>query len=172
MSKIENNYNSIKLILLYSILIFFGRLVPHIPNFTPIFAVIIFSSYFKINLNNKIIFVLIPLILSDLFLGFYKINFWVYSTYILLILINDKFLNKNLKYVILKALSYNFIFYIITNFAVWFGSSFYTKDLNGLLECYILAIPFFGNAIISTLIFLFIFVKLEKFSIYKNLKKI
>ena len=171
MSKIKNNYNSIKLILLYSILIFFGRLIPHLPNFTPIFAIIIFSSYFNINLNNKIMFVLIPLILSDIILGFYKINFWIYSTYILLILINTKFYNKNLKYVFFKVLSYNLIFYIITNFAVWFGSNFYAKDLNGLLECYIAAIPFFGNALISTIIFIYIFEKSDRFLFNKNFKK-
>ena len=29
----------------------------------------------------------------------------------------------------------------------------YAKDFNGLVECYILAIPFFGNTFLSTLIF-------------------
>ena len=51
------------------------------------------------------------------------------------------------------------IFFIISNFGVWvLGSPGvldlpYEKNLNGLVECYILAIPFFGNTFLSTLIF-------------------
>ena len=40
-----------------------------------------------------------------------------------------------------------------TNFGVWVFSEFYTKDLEGLLQCYVLAIPFFTNTIISTIAF-------------------
>ena len=51
------------------------------------------------------------------------------------------------------------IFFIISNFGVWaLGSPgvydiVYEKNLNGLVECYILAIPFFGNTFLSTVIF-------------------
>ena len=51
------------------------------------------------------------------------------------------------------------VFFIISNFGVWaLGSPGindipYDRNLNGLIECYILAIPFFGNTFISTLIF-------------------
>mgnify|MGYP000386149755 CR=1 FL=1 len=51
------------------------------------------------------------------------------------------------------------IFFIISNFGVWaLGSPevrdiAYAKNLNGLVECYILAIPFFGITFLSTLIF-------------------
>ena len=31
-----------------------------------------------------------------------------------------------------------------SNFGVWVFSEFYTKDLEGLLKCYVLAIPFFA----------------------------
>ena len=44
-------------------------------------------------------------------------------------------------------------FLVFFNFGVWLFSVFYTKDLDGLLQCYILAIPFFTNTIISTFIF-------------------
>ncbi len=44
------------------------------------------------------------------------------------------------------------IFFVITNFGVWvLGSYGYT--LSGLINCYILAIPFFTYSIISTLLF-------------------
>jgi|694.fasta_scaffold00778_20 hypothetical protein len=39
-------------------------------------------------------------------------------------------------------------FFVISNFGVWFASvSFYEKSLTGLVECYVSAIPFFGNSL-------------------------
>ena len=51
------------------------------------------------------------------------------------------------------------VFFIISNFGVWALGSLgahgipYEKSLNGLIECYILAIPFFSNTFLSTLVF-------------------
>ena len=44
------------------------------------------------------------------------------------------------------------LFFIITNFGVW-TSGFYGYSFNGLIECYILAIPFFLNTLVSTILF-------------------
>ena len=44
------------------------------------------------------------------------------------------------------------IFFALTNFGVWLGGS-YGYSLNGIINCFILAIPFFAYSIISTLIF-------------------
>ena len=44
------------------------------------------------------------------------------------------------------------IFFVITNFGVWsLGSYGYT--IEGFISCYILALPFFGNTLISTIVF-------------------
>ena len=57
------------------------------------------------------------------------------------------------------------IFFIITNFGVWLQGG-YEYSMNGLIICYILAIPFFGNTFIATLIYSFL-IELS-FSIYKS----
>ena len=62
------------------------------------------------------------------------------------------FVSKIYKYRILGALGGALIFYLITNFGVWLTGS-YGYTLGGIFECYILAIPFFGNTLISTLIY-------------------
>jgi len=41
---------------------------------------------------------------------------------------------------------------VVTNFAVWTGG-WYGYTLEGLITCYIMAIPFFVNMLLSTLIF-------------------
>ena len=44
------------------------------------------------------------------------------------------------------------LFYLITNFGVWSLGS-YGYNLNGILTCYTLALPFFAYSLISTFIF-------------------
>ena len=45
------------------------------------------------------------------------------------------------------------LFFFITNFAVWFGTNMYTKDLAGLINCYIAGIPFYRNTLMGDLFF-------------------
>ena len=44
------------------------------------------------------------------------------------------------------------IFFLVSNFGVWLSGS-YGFDFNGFLICYILALPFFGYSVLSSLIF-------------------
>ena len=48
-------------------------------------------------------------------------------------------------------------FFIISNFGVWISGSYYDISTQGLLNCYIMAIPFFTNTLLSTLFFAVIF---------------
>ena len=45
------------------------------------------------------------------------------------------------------------IFFIVSNFGVWALNDFYTKNLEGLILCYTMAIPFLQSSLIGTLIF-------------------
>ena len=60
------------------------------------------------------------------------------------------------------------MFFVITNFGVWALTGMYEKNLNGLLYCYLLAIPFFTNTIISTIIFSYLTYAVNNFY-YKKL---
>ena len=55
-----------------------SRLIPHPPNITPIIAVAIMSSYLFKNLYFSLCALLISMILSDLFIGFYGNMVFVY----------------------------------------------------------------------------------------------
>lgn len=45
-------------------------------------------------------------------------------------------------------------FFILSNFAVWYGSQIsYTKDLSGLMTCYAAGLPFLKNSLASQFIF-------------------
>ena len=138
----------------------FARLIPHPPNFTPIIAVAIISGYFFKNLNFSLIILLIAMLISDLFIGFYENVFFVYTSLLLITFIFHTISKKiNFKNLFTFGFAGSLIFFIISNFGVWILGSPgvdnlpYDKNLNGLIECYILAIPFFGNTFLSTLIF-------------------
>jgi hypothetical protein len=62
-----------------------------------------------------------------------------------------------------------FSFFVITNFAVWAMGVLYPKTLEGLMACYIAAIPFYGNTLASTALFSAIFFGLTKWVQKNNL---
>jgi hypothetical protein len=63
--------------------------------------------------------------------------------------------NKKPLLIISAALLSSILFFIITNLGVWItgGGWFYPKTLQGLIECYALAIPFFRNTLAGDLIY-------------------
>ncbi len=137
-----------------------ARLIPHPPNFTPIIAVAIMSGYFFKNIYLSFATLLISMLLADAFIGFYDNILFVYLSLFLIVLLFYKISEKiNFKNLFIYSFIGSIIFFIISNFGVWaLGSPGildipYERNLNGLVECYALAIPFFPNTFLSTLIF-------------------
>ena len=145
-----------KVLLIASIifLVSLTRLVPHLPNFTPILALAIFGGAY---LPNRIIALSIPILamfLSDLIIGFHSQIYAVYVTIIVLSLLGNTIKTKNIKNLAITGFAGSLIFFMITNFSVWLSDGLYPLTIDGLLQCYIMAIPFFHNTLISTLLFL------------------
>ena len=142
------------------LILVFARLIPHPPNFTPIIAAAIVSGYFFKNINLSLLTLLIAMLISDLFIGFYENVIFVYASLLLITFVFHKISNKiNFKNLFIYGFAGSLIFFAVSNFGVWVLGSpgvydiAYEKSLSGLIECYILAIPFFGNTFLSTLIF-------------------
>ena len=131
-----------------------SRLMPHPDNFTPIIALAIMSSYFFRNVNFSYTVMLFSMLLADFFIGFYSYMLFVYISLFLIVLIFFK-ISKKMNYKNLFIFSFfgSTIFFLISNFGVWLVGNLYERNINGLIECYFMAIPFFKNTIISTLIF-------------------
>ena len=119
------------------------RLVPHLPNFTPVTAIALFGGLY---ISNKILAYTLPLIImfiSDIFLGFSSITLFVYSGFMLVTLIGTLRKKSNILTIFMGSLS----FFIVTNFGVWLLG--YPKTWTGLVECYTLALPFFRNSLLG-----------------------
>jgi len=137
-----------------------ARLMPHPPNFTPVIAVAIMSGVFFKNIYFSLGILITSMLLSDIFIGFYNNILFVYLSLLLITFIFYKISKKiNFKNLFIYGFGSSVIFFIISNFGVWaLGSPAinnipYERNLEGLIQCYILAIPFFGNTFLSTLIF-------------------
>ena len=154
----------------------FARLIPHPPNFTPIIAVAILSSYFFRNIYLSIATLLVSMLLADAFIGFYKDMLFVYISILLIPIIFFKISSKiNYKNLFIFGFVGSLIFYLISNFGVWLVGNLYSKDIDGLVECYYLAIPFFRNTLFSTIFYsyfgLFLMIFINRFNL-KSEKKI
>jgi hypothetical protein len=132
------------------------RLIPHLSNFTPIFAIGIFAAY---SFKNKWISIALPLtsmLISDIFLGFYSEIWAVYLSMAIAHLLNFKFAQTaKAKDLAISSFIAPTIFYILSNLVVFV--SWYPHNLLGLSECYISAIPFYGASLLATFGYTFLF---------------
>ena len=126
-----------------------SRFIPHPPNFTSLLAL---SFYVPALLGARYIPVLLMgFVLTDLVIGFHGVTFFTWGS-VIFIGLASKFFTKNLLNRIFGSLLGACAFFIITNFGVWTLGS-YGYNLDGLILCFTLAIPFFGYSLISTFIF-------------------
>ena len=136
-------------------LIALSRIIPHPPNFTPVLAMAVFMPYLTRNLYSAMLVPLSAMFVSDLYLGFHSSMFWVYGSILLSTTLSQYTMSIKKTYVHLgsNALLSSTIFFIVTNFAVWTSSTMYPLTIDGLLLCYTMAIPFFGNTLAGTLFY-------------------
>ena len=147
------NIRTSSILILITILAF-SRLIPHPPNFTPLLGMAVFSG---VIFDRKILAFVVPLVamlLSDLVIGFHSSMPIIYFAIMLNVGVGFLLVSK-FSYLksILALVSGAFIFFIVTNFVVWLGSGMYSQDLNGLISCYIMALPFFQNTLLSSLVY-------------------
>jgi len=126
-----------------------SRFLPHPPNFTSLISL---SFYIPIFFGISYIpIVIVSFAITDIFFGFHSSLFFTWGSVLFIGLISKYF-----KSTILKRFSGIFcsvmIFFIFSNFGVWL-SGIYDFTAQGLIECYLLAIPFMFNNLVSSVIF-------------------
>ncbi|MBN2172884.1 MAG: hypothetical protein JW731_02045 [Bacteroidales bacterium] len=134
------------------------RLIPHWPNFTPIAAMALFGGAYLGKKHLAFIIPLAAMLLSDIILGLHQTIIAVYISFALVvgigILMKDR---VKVGSVLLASVSASLLFFIITNFAVWIGSPWYSQDLAGLIACYTAGLPFLNSGIMGDLFYSTIF---------------
>jgi hypothetical protein len=133
------------------------RFIPHPANFSPIFAIALFGGTYLADRRLAILIPLTALFISDLLIGFYSpvVMISVYAGLILTGILGLWLRNhKSVLNVLCTALAGGILFYLISNLGVWLNPvSGYSKDLAGLIQCYVLALPFLKNTLASNLLY-------------------
>jgi hypothetical protein len=149
----------------------FSRFLPHPANWTAVMAVSLFASF---AISTSLIAILVPILalfISDLILGFHSTMWGVYLPMVAMVFIGKAIhLNQarisNTKIAGLSLFG-STLFFLISNFAVWFDGMLYPKTLEGLVSSYVMALPFFTNQLVGDLFFTTVI-----FSVYFGLSKL
>lgn len=146
------------------------RLAPHPPNFTPITAAAIFGGVY-LRKRYAILVPLITMVISDYLLFpqamFHSTTLYVWGSFMISGLIG-LWLKKHQKpHLILGGtLLASLQFFLITNFGVW-ATGMYNHDYSGLIESYIMGLPFYRYTLLGDL-----FYTVSFFSLYQLCFKI
>ena len=127
------------------------RLVPHWPNVTPIAALALFGAA---TFERKWLGLVAPLgamLLSDALIGFHGSMGAVYVSFGLTWLLGVWALPERrsgkltVGRIAATSITASVLFFLITNFAVWYGDSFYPQTLSGLITCYVAGLAFYNG---------------------------
>lgn len=144
-----------------------ARLLPHPPNFAPVAAMALFAGA---TLSRKWLAFLVPLmamLLSDAILyqshnltqdmnGYLMMRAVVYGCFGMTVCLGF-FLQSRRSALPIGGMTLisSVLFFVVTNFVVWaFYQGFsFPRTTAGLIDCYVVALPFFGNTILGDALF-------------------
>lgn len=143
--------NSERLALALIVLGVLSRLVPHPPNMTAVVGVTLLGAY---AIRNGWLAALIPLAtmaVADMVLGWHSSALFTYAGMLAGTVIG-RCLLQHISVVRLGGAAFlaSLAFFVIYNFGVYCGG-YYGYGLDGLLVCYVAAIPFWGNSLVGDL---------------------
>lgn len=149
------------------IVVALARLIPNMPNFSPMAAIALFCAAHFNKLWKAILVTLLATFVSDVILNntiyssmnngftiFYDGFILQYIAYAVIALMGSTFfININKTKVIGGSLATTLVFFIISNFGAWISLPFYSKDIAGLMSSYAAGLPFLKNTLLSDLFY-------------------
>jgi hypothetical protein len=130
-----------------------SRLLPHLPDVSPVAAMALFGGAC---LSDKRIAFIVPLaamLLSDAIIGFHSTMLYVYGGFVFTVLMGIYMRNAiSLGSVLFGSLLSSVFFFLLSNFGVWVNGNF-AGGYAGLVNTYVLGVPFFRNTVFGDLFF-------------------
>ena len=134
-----------------------SRLIPHPPNFAPIAALALFGGAEVGRKREAFVVPLAAMFLSDLILGLHFLIPLIYGTFALIVGLGFYLRNRQHVWTITGiSVAGATLFFVVTNLGVWALGIFhpvYPMTLPGLLQCYVAALPFLWNTLLSDLLY-------------------
>lgn len=129
-----------------------SRLIPHPWNFTAVGAMALFSGSRMPNKALAFLTPLLTLLWTDAVLGFHATAVYVYAA-VALITIIGFLTEQKVSQIAVHSLAGSILFFVITNLGVWMTGNLYPQTFQGLVDCYVMAIPFFSNQVLGDLFY-------------------
>ncbi|MCC5924613.1 MAG: hypothetical protein JJT77_12580 [Crocinitomicaceae bacterium] len=167
----------------------FSRLIPHVPNFSPLGAIALFGAAHFYHKWHAFFIPVFATWLSDLiinntiysanyegFVWFYPGFYWQYGSYILIVLFGLLLFKKITVFRTIGGIAMStLVFFLVSNFGVWLSGTMYTKTIEGLITCYVAAIPFakgtfYGSLIYTPILFGAYYLLQQKFTVLRTPK--
>lgn len=136
-------------------LIVVARVMPHAWDFTPVVAAALFAGMV---MRSKALAIAVPItamLVSDLVVGLHdwRVMAVVYAALVLPALLGLWGRRHRATMVLLPlALASSLTFFAASNLAVWAFSGMYSQDFGGLVQCYVLALPFLRDTLTGDLV--------------------
>ncbi len=140
-------------VLLLIVVAVFSRLIPHPWNLTAVGAVALFAGAHLKPQSLAFIVPLLAFFITDLILGVHNTMVFTYGAVAICSLLGIRYLQKPAPLKVLgTSLAASVIFFLISNFGVWLVGGLYPMTTEGLLSCFIMAVPFFQGQVIGDLL--------------------
>ncbi|PSL48910.1 hypothetical protein CLV51_101239 [Chitinophaga niastensis] len=137
--------------------------------FTPVGAMALFGGASFSQKWKSYAFPLLTMFASDIILMqffhkefaeglLYKGWIWNYLSFVFIVLIGQLLIKKaSVGNIVLASVAAAVTHWIVSDFGVWMSGTLYTKDMSGLISCYVAAIPYMKFSLAGNLIYCAIF---------------
>lgn len=161
MSKNFERYYSIIFFVTVAFIAMVSRWLPHPPNFTAMSGFFFVSGMLAVRHKWIILAAFAPMIISDVLLETYPGLEFVYVGHLVVLLaglwFGSRFARQYLPFFVFN-LSSALIFFVLSNLGVWWSAGIYPRTSAGLVECFLMALPFFHQNVLAQLVFAGVFV--------------
>jgi hypothetical protein len=141
-----------------------SRLLPHPPNVSPVAALALFAGACFTSKRAAFAVPLVAMLLSDLviLLGLTETRYYfmlmpfVYGSFVLATCLGLWIgARRPVLRIATATLGSSVLFFVVTNFGAWLA--FYPLTWDGLVQCFVLALPFFRNSLAGDAFFSLLF---------------
>ena len=129
------------------------RLLPHEPNFAPVGAIALFGGAI-LGWRHGVWLPLGILMISDVLLGLYDSIVFTWMGFVAVALFGALLGRRNAVWKIgIGSLGAALLFFAISNFGTWLTSGMYSHTWAGLVDCYVMALPFLRMTLLGDLFY-------------------
>ncbi len=128
-----------------------ARIMMHSANFTPVLAIALFGGVY-LNRRAALWLPVALMAVTDTVLGWHPLIPFTWGSMVLVALLGMSQRGRmRPSGVALSSVAAAVLFFVITNFGAWL--LMYPRDLAGFVSCYLAAVPFFRQTLLSTVMY-------------------